>query len=272
MRRMIIFASIGLLSLVIGIGLAYTLYKQWVYRNAEPVSFPEISLSPDSYPQAIVWEMIGKVDKDRALVDLRRLTGAEPVCIHSECYSIKNRLTGSEGLRWAKDYVYEILTDLGYSVERQNWTFPGYADQNIIASKPGGLHPEESIYFVAHLDGKPFTPGADDNASGVVALLELARVFSGYSLNRTVVLLFTTGEEQAAFGIRRYLDQLSPTELGAIRYAVNVDMIGYDGNRDGIMELWHGGHPPSQALTQMMGEIILAYQLDLKPGFVVGCG
>jgi Zn-dependent M28 family amino/carboxypeptidase len=85
-------------------------------------------------------------------------------------------------------------------------------------------------------------------------------------------LLFTTGEEQGTLGVQSYIDQLTPQELGSIKYVVNVDMVGYDGNGDGVMELWHGGHTPSMALTQTMSDTIQAYQLDLSPGFVVGCG
>jgi Zn-dependent M28 family amino/carboxypeptidase len=102
--------------------------------------------------------------------------------------------------------------------------------------------------------------------------LELARILSSHTFSRTVVLLFTTGEEQGRLGALSYLNQLSPPELGSIKYAVDVDMVGYDGNRDGVMELWHGGHAPSMAVTEMMSETIRAYQLDLVPEFVVGCG
>ena len=73
-------------------------------------------------------------------------------------------------------------------------------------------------------------------------------------------------------GVRSYLDQLSPNELASIKYAVNVDMVGYDGNRDEVMQLWHAGHPPSLELTQMMSETIRAYQLDLAPLLIIGCG
>jgi Zn-dependent M28 family amino/carboxypeptidase len=122
------------------------------------------------------------------------------------------------------------------------------------------------------MDGKPLTPAADDNASGVVDLLELARVLSSYSFNRTVVLLFTTGEEVGTLGAISYLDQLTSDELSSVQGVINIDMIGYDGNHDGVMELWHGGHPPSLELTQSMYKIIQAYSFKLKPGFSVGCG
>lgn len=228
-------------------------------------------------PLDVVWEMIGQVDRDRALADLNKITGVVPICTENGCNTIANRLTGSEGLQWAKDYIYAELVSLGYSVEFQNWSRSGQADQNLVARKPGLLSPGEEVYFVAHMDGvgsggNEQFPAADDDGSGVVDNLEMARVLSSYTFNRTLVLLFTTGEEQGTLGVQSYIDQLTPQELGSIKYVVNVDMVGYDGNGDGVMELWHGGHTPSMALTQTMSDTIQAYQLDLSPGFVVGCG
>lgn len=228
-------------------------------------------------PTDVVWEMIGQVNPDRAVDDLRRLTGEEPICAASGCYTITNRVTGSEGLLWATDYISKELASMGYSVESQHWSRSGYTDHNLITRKSGVFSPTEEVYFVAHIDGVKQDsgerfPAADDDGSGSVDNLELARILSGHSFGRTVVLLFTTGEEQGRLGARSYLDQLSPPELSAIQYVVDVDMVGYDGNDDGVMELWHGGHTPSVALTQMMSETISVYQLELVPRFVVGCG
>ena len=240
-------------------------------------SIQELSQTTEISPTQVVWQMLGQVNQDRALSGLRRLTGEEPICAGTECYTITNRLTGSEGLHRATDYISEELISLGYAVEFRNWSRSGRSDRNVIARKPGVYAAAEEIYFVAHVDGvKPSAeerfPAADDDASGVVDTLELARILSSHTFSRTVVLLFTTGEEQGTLGVQSYLDQLSPPELGSIKYAVDVDMVGYDGNRNGVMELWHGGHSPSLALTQMMSETIRAYQLGLAPRFVVGCG
>jgi hypothetical protein len=100
----------------------------------------------------------------------------------------------------------------------------------------------------------------------------LARILSSHTFSRTVVLLFTHGRGTGQAGALSHLKRSSPPELGSIKYAVDVDMVGYDGNRDGVMGLWHGGHTPSMVVTQMMSETIRAYELRLTPRFVVGCG
>ncbi len=266
-----------LLVLLSAVGLTPACQEQAVSGGALSSSINALSQTTVISPTEVVWEMLGQVSQNRALNDLRRLTGEEPICTSNGCYTIANRPTGSEGLHWATDYLSQSLVSLGYAVEFQNWSRSGRSDRNVIARKMGAYAPTEEIYFVAHVDGVKSGageqyPAADDDASGVVDNLELARILGSHTFSRTVVLLFTTGEEQDRLGARSYLDQLSPPELGSIKYAVDVDMVGYDGNRDGVMELWHGGDVPSMAVTQMMSETIRAYQLDLAPRFVVGCG
>jgi len=276
MRKIILLYPTILLGLIFGIGLTFDSHNESEYRVTQLATIKELNPTTEISPIDIVLEMLGQVNQDRALTDLRRITGEEPICTDDGCYTITNRLTGSEGLQWAKDYIYKELVSLGYSVELNDWSRSGYSDQNLIARKLGMVSPDEEIYFVAHMDGVypgrgERYPAADDNASGVVNILELARVLSSYSFDRTVVLLFSTGEEQGALGVYSYVDQLSPGELSAIKYVVNVDMVSYDANLDGVMELWSGDHPPSLVLTQMMREIIQVYQLNLMPSLVSGC-
>ncbi len=266
-----------LLGLAFSVAIASACGLQTRDREAQPVSLPESSRATVISPTGVVREMLGQVDRARALRDLRRLTGEEPICAGTDCYTITNRLTGSEGLKRATDYIAKELVSLGYSVELKNWSRSGRSDRNVIARKPGSRAPAEEVYLVAHVDGvrpnaKERFPAADDNASGAVDLLEVARILSSQQFSRTVVLLFSTGEEQGKLGVRSYLDQLSPSEIDAIKVAVDIDVVGYDGNRDGVMELWHGGRPQSTVVTEMMSETIKAYRLDLAPRLVVGCG
>ena len=276
-RRTLAVCSIIALALVFGSGLISISQNQREYGDMTPFSITQLSQTNVISPTDVIWEMLGQVNKNRVVNDLRRLAGEEPICTSTGCYTAANRLTGSEGLHWAMDYIYQDLVSLGYSAEFRDWSREGWGDRNLIARKVGVLAPTEEVYFVAHVDGVKLNgeerfPAADDNASGAVDNLELARVLSTFSFSRTVVLLFSTGEEQGALGVKSYLDQLSSEELSSIKYAVDVDMVGYDANRDGVMELWHGGHLPSLAVAQMMSETISTYQLDLAPRIVVGCG
>lgn len=249
--------------------------RHLAYQDAQPGSPGDLRLSAPISPTQVVWEMLEQVDGDRALGDLRRLTGEEPICVTAGCYTITHRDTGSEDLSWAMDYLYENLVNLDYTVELWDWSLSGYADRNLIAKKTGVLTPTEEIYMVAHVDGvnlspQPY-PAADDNAGSVVNGLELARVFNDHSFGRTIVLFFSTGEEHGMLGVKAYLDHLSPAELAAIKYVINRDMTGYDGDGDGLVNLAHGDHTPTLALAQVMSETIDAYQVSLDQRMVAGC-
>ena len=290
-RRWILFSKIGL-SLILTIGLTLACQEQ-VGQNETPLVNLNTPTQPTSTAPAadtlpptqtatiarvdLIREMIGQVNPDRALTDLKRLSGELPICNGNDCHTIANRLTGSEGLHWAEDYIYSILTSLGYAVEISPWSSSGYSDENIIATKPGSDASSGEIYIVAHMDGvqsgdEDRFPAADDNASGDVALLELARVASNHTFSHSLVLFFSSGEEEGELGVQSYLNQLSQQDLSLIKDVVDVDMIGYDANQDHVMELWYGDHAPSLALAQMMSQTITDYQIDLSPGFIVGCG
>jgi hypothetical protein len=88
----------------------------------------------------------------------------------------------------------------------------------------------------------------------------------------TIVLSFSTGEEQGTLGVESYNDQLTPEQLSSIKVVINLDMLGYDANQDWAMELWHGGHAGSLALAELIGDTIAAHQFRLVPEFAVRCG
>jgi hypothetical protein len=268
-RKPLFFLSILIVGLIVGVGLLSDFPDLPRLVLSKPPIAEQAFVPAQVTTDAGVWTVVGQVSKDRLLTDLRRLTGVEQVCLDHGCYTITNRTTGSVGLQWAQDYVYQQLTDLGFTVQVQDWTLNGYQDQNLIVRYPGQVTPEDEIYFVAHMDGVN-SPAADDNASGTVDLLELARVISHRKYEKTIVLLFSAGEENGTLGVKYYLDHLTPSQLAAIKYVINVDMVGYDNNKDGIMELFNGDQPLD--FVQLLAGIILDYHINLTPQIVSDCG
>jgi Zn-dependent M28 family amino/carboxypeptidase len=111
-------------------------------------------------------------------------------------------------------------------------------------------------------------PAADDDASGAVSLLELARILSSRSLSYSVVLFFSTGEEHGALGSHSFVEDY-PARLVNIKYLVSIEMLGYDSNGDGAMELWNGDQPLD--FVQLLSDIINGYQIGLVPEIISGC-
>ena len=104
-----------------------------------------------------------------------------------------------ESLNQAAEYIETSFKDFGYQTKSQIYTLEGREYRNITVTLSGQRAPEDIVVVGAHYDTVPGTPGADDNASGVAGLLELARRFAGKKNNRTVQFVAFTNEEPPLF-------------------------------------------------------------------------
>lgn len=107
---------------------------------------------------------------------------------------------------------------------------------NVIAELPGRLEARgmaERCYVVGHYDSRNSNemdrdgdaPGANDDASGVAVVIELARVMSSREFDHTIVFMATAGEEQGLIGARRHVGQV--VEAGAlVRGVLSNDIVG----------------------------------------------
>ncbi len=108
----------------------------------------------------------------------------------------------------AADYVFEQLSATKLHVERQTYVVKGVQCQNILAHAPG---PAPATFVVgAHYDSAQGTPGADDNATGVAALLALARRFADKPHEHSLVFAAFTNEEPPWF---------KTSDMGSVRVA-----------------------------------------------------
>ena len=94
---------------------------------------------------------------------------------------------------------------------------------NVIGIKPGTTAPAEVVVVGAHLDSVPISPGANDNASGVATVLEVARILAEVPTARTVHFVAFGAEELGLIGSRHYV----ATRTLSVRGMVNLDMVGH---------------------------------------------
>lgn len=80
-----------------------------------------------------------------------------------------------KALHAAEAYIAGEFASLGYDFARQTYTTQGGASSNLEVVIPGGSRASEIVLIGAHYDTVPGSPGADDNASGVAGLIEIAR-------------------------------------------------------------------------------------------------
>jgi aminopeptidase YwaD len=140
--------------------------------------------------------------------------------------SLGPRVAGSETERRAGRIVAERLRGLGYTVAVQRVRLPdGDTSRNVVGRSPGPLR----AVVVAHLDGVSGTVAANDNASGVAVMLEVARALRG---TNGVLVAAVGAEERHETGSRLHLGSarlvrgLSRAERRSIRLALSLDMVG----------------------------------------------
>lgn len=104
---------------------------------------------------------------------------------------------------------------------------------NVIAEVRGRSHPERVLEIGAHYDTVPGSPGADDNASAVAGLLEIARGLAGVRIDRTIRLLFLAQEEDGLCGSRHHVSRIRAGEQGRVAGFVSLEMIGYTSREEG---------------------------------------
>lgn len=236
-----------------------------------------IALAAPAAADPAIETVLDLVDIERALEDARRLSGDIPLCAGEDCATLHNRVTGSTDLERAVDWIIEESEDLGYTVSVAGWQGGNRSGRHVFARREGLITPTEEIWYVAHVDGVDSCPdgrcpAADDNASGTVAGLELLRALEDHPSAYTLVVMFTTGEEQNVLGVESWLETVPQEDLDRIRALVNADMIGWDGDGDRVMELYHGDEAPSIRLAEAMSATLALYTPGLRPRINPGCG
>jgi hypothetical protein len=173
-----------------------------------------------------------RIDAGRLMSDLATLAGPE----------MAGRLTGSDGSRRAQAFILDRFAALGLEpvngVTRQSFSFRtgGEAARtydgavNLMGMVKGRSTPGDYVLVTAHYDhlgvrGEQTYFGADDNASGVAALLSVAAWLARHPAAASVVFVAFDGEEEGLRGARQFV-AAPPLDLSRVRVVVNLDMIG----------------------------------------------
>jgi hypothetical protein len=140
----------------------------------------------------------------------------------------------------ARQLVRERLEALGYEVSTHETEDPRFPTVNVIAELRGTEHPDEVVVVGAHYDA--YYSGADDNSSGVAAMLEMARLAAGKRFARTVRFVGFDLEELGLVGSTRYVQSRPGEEIVA---SLIFDCIGYKDAREGAQQGLPGFPIPS---------------------------
>ena len=176
---------------------------------------------------------------------------------------LEGREAGFRGGRIAGDYIVANLKSLGIDPVGDSYYHP-FEAYHLERQKRGArwqVHPDS----VAAI--KQIYNGADDNASGVSAVLQIARAFlaTGQQPERTVVFAFWDGEEKGLLGSKAFVQSFP--EIKNVKGYLNFDMIGRNNNEakpTHVVYFYTEAHP---AFGDWLKNDIKKYNLNLAPDY-----
>ncbi len=216
---------------------------------------------------ATVAAMISQVDSNRIWWLTAQLSGETNLTVGTNSYAIYSRNTVN-GAPFQKDaaFIMQTMTNLQYQTRYSPWNAWSYFSSNVVATKTGTTRSNEIVLLVAHLDNMPGSgraPGADDNASGCVALLLAAEQLAPQTYERTLQLAFVTGEEQGLLGSAVYAAALAAQTANVVA-VYNFDMITWSTGGVFGVHTQVASHPQFAAdlvLAQLLTNVLATYGL-----------
>lgn len=196
--------------------------------------------------------IINKVSIDTLIYNLRGLTGDIPVKLNNTSVSLLSRNRLSPGNSYVPTYLDQIFSRLGLVSLQQNFMSDG---TNVYAIQPGITKPNQYVIICAHYDDMPYSgiaPGADDNGSGTVAVLEAARILSKYKFDYSIIYALWDLEEYGLYGSYYYAQEASFRGDNIVA-VINLDMIGWDSNNDFKAEV----HTKNISSTNELGQLFI---------------
>jgi len=219
-------------------------------KNNKAVNFKAFNrkLSPKK-----VVGFVNDISRDSLELHLKKLT--EP--------QMEGRAVGSEGMNLAKDYISNQFKEIGlkpvkklglntylqdYETEPyiplleegskvDGWVYsknkgPKVQTSNILGMIKGSRYPNDYVILTAHYDhlGKTaegvLFPGADDNASSVSALIEIARGLKRTGTKRSVIFAAVSGEEKYRTGVLPLMSSIEKNKLKSNVEIIDIEMLG----------------------------------------------
>src|SRR5579883_2099185 len=124
----------------------------------------------------------------------------------------------------ARANIHAVFASFGLQVAEERFEYQGATYYNITAILPGKTRPADYHVIGAHYDSKS-TPGADDDASGVAVLLEVARVASMHQFDASIAFVAFDMEEAGLIGSKAWVAAHAADRVLSM---VQIDMVGFN--------------------------------------------
>lgn len=214
----------------------------------------------------VIDSLISLTNEQSIILLTRQLSGDTTVLIDGQIKTIRSRHYNSPDNLLAAKFIYQKFQEYGYEPEYHY--FYGTRGINVIATKVGTRYPDQEYIICGHYDNMPsgsLAPGADDNASGTVAVLEAARILKNMPTDYTIRFAAWDEEEIGLIGSHFYA-QRAYNNGQNILGVLNLDMIAWDSNNDMLFSIATNSN--SQAFSNDFVLTNSYYQPQLSHNFI----
>lgn len=206
-----------------------------IFGNYDPQAY--LASTIINHPDSILLGIVNDISKDSLQAYLEKID------------SYYNRNSGSDtlsethGIGAVRRWIYSKLEDI--SASNENRLITSYlkfeleicgqtSHKDVMGILPGKDTTQKEILIIeGHYDTRCegacdtacYSPGMEDNGSGTVLVLELARIMSKYTFDQTIVFTLTTAEDQGLYGARALANYLWMNNLD-VKVCFNNDVIG----------------------------------------------
>jgi hypothetical protein len=173
----------------------------------------QIKLVADDRQTVDIEDLVAQVDSNQIKSRLENIVG------------IRHYITNNVNLNRCRDTIEQSFIQYGLQTFRQNFPYSNTTGQNIIGTQQGVTQDATVLIIDGHYDTVSDSPGADDNGTAVIGVLEAARILSQYRFHKSIRFIGFDLEEAGLRGSIYYVDHLSEDE--EIEGVLNLEMIGY---------------------------------------------
>ncbi len=239
MKKLLLIQLLGIISFTLSaqtnISVSNSEADAIIHGNYDPSSYiPEVIINNSD---SILNGVINRVESDTMISWLSRIN------------SYHNRNSGSDtvseirGIGAVRRWIHSKLIEI--SLANEDRLIVSYLDfdrnicgaphhKNVFGILPGlDTTNKEIVFLEAHYDTRCegacdtscYSPGMDDNGSGTVLVMELARVMSKYAFDQTIIFSLNTAEDQGLYGATAFANYMSTNDI-LIRACLNNDVVG----------------------------------------------
>ena len=183
------------------------------------------------------------------------------IFINDQC-SLGSQTWANHNLIRSSKYISTIYKSYGIPSYKE-WLPDYYGSYNVVAEKTGSVYPGIFLDVGAHIDTRDTTPGASDNAAGVAAVVELARVLKDYPNRYSWRFIAFVGEEYGFVGSRYHI-QLTQENRQVIKAGLIMDGIAWSEIAPLNMNcIWDYNLSENQRIAQLFDVVRQEYRIDI---------